>query len=99
MNYVDNITTADVKQAFPNASRVERVHSQQLFEVYYDNKMLLVSYLTVVGLHMKSWYITTECYSVSTTRQLNRYIRENGIDYTSLSEDTLHRAAKKGLLV
>ncbi len=66
-------TIVDVKSQF-NTDNVKQAGSKQLFVV---NDNTLVSYRTIVGkLIDGTWYITTEKYSVTTTRQCNQFANE-----------------------
>ena len=66
-------TITDVKLQF-NTDNVKQVGSKQLFVV---NDNTLVSYRTVVGkLVDKTWYFTTEKYSVTSTKQCTQFANE-----------------------
>ncbi len=63
----------DIKLQF-NTDNVKQVSSKQLFVV---NDNTLVSYRTVVGkLLDRTWYITNEKYSVTTTKQCTQFANE-----------------------
>ena len=66
------VTRKQVANMFDtDISKVKQIDSMQLFIV---NNNTLVSYKTTVGrLITGVWYITSQRYSVSTTRQLNRF--------------------------
>jgi hypothetical protein len=52
-------------------------------------KKYLISYNTIVGQFMNgTWYITKVFYSVSTSRQINRFIRETKL--TVVRVDNIH---------
>lgn len=66
-------TITDVKLQF-NTDNVKQVGSKQLFVV---NDNTLVSYRTIIGkLITGIWHITTEKYSVTTTKQCNQFANE-----------------------
>lgn len=66
------IKLATIKALYPDAS-VTQHDTKQLFTVTYPTYKLLLSYLTVVGIDLldsKGWLITTQWYSVTTTRHV-----------------------------
>lgn len=67
------ITKQTRKDLFKTDS-VEQIGSKQLFIV---NGTALVSYTTIVGKLMEdTWYLSTEKYSVTTTKQCTQFANE-----------------------
>jgi len=69
------VTKKDLMYKF-NTQNVDQVASMQLFIV---NSNLLVSYKTIVGVLGVDdcWHITKNKYSPTTTRQINRFKKQN----------------------
>jgi len=72
-----SVTKKDVLRQYPDALNVSQVDSMQLFVITFSKYELLQSYYTVVGVKTDKWYLTTEKYSVSTTRQMNKFAKYN----------------------
>lgn len=66
-----------------NCSEVKQIDSKQLFIITKDNEQFLVSYFTIVGKVIGGrWHVTTEKYSVTTTRQLSYFARTHSVIWT-----------------
>lgn len=69
------VTKQDLKRYYPDAESIERIDSMQLFKACYPDKVYLISYRTVIGVKRAGvWYITTQKYSPSTSRQTTRFL-------------------------
>ena len=67
----------DIKNRFPG-NKVERIDTRQAFYVYCGTQhMLALSYNTIVGCYCYgTFYLTTDKYSVTTTKQCNRMAKD-----------------------
>jgi hypothetical protein len=77
------ITKKDVKSLFNNPSiYIEQHGTKQLFTVYDDNRIFLVSYTTIIGyLDRGTWLFNTTKYSSTTSKQLTFFKNLIHYDY------------------
>lgn len=85
------VTIKDIMIRFNvKRDRVKQFNSCQLFIVDSGYGRILVSYRTIIGLYQNSkWYITSDKYSSTTTRQTNKFIRSTSFEADRVTEDTL----------
>lgn len=89
---MSNVTIKDIMVRFNvKRDKVKQFNSCQLFIVdSYQYGRVLVSYTTIIGLFKDSkWYITSERYSVTTSRQTSVFIRSTSFEVERVTEDTL----------
>lgn len=77
-------------------STIRKFGSKNMVEMTLGNKKVLFSYQTpVVVFDGENYFITTEKFSTTTTRQINFYMREvGGRNPNYLQQDLLERLAK-----
>ena len=83
------ITKKDLKNRFNTISGIEQIGNKQLFTATIDGKYVLISYYTIVGIFDSvnwEWLITTEKYSVTTSKQLTQFLNKNTGRYTDISD-------------
>ena len=85
------VTKKDIQLAYNVApDKVKQVNSKQLFivDTSYLGR-LLVSYKTTIGLfHNGVWFITSEKFSVSTSRQTNQFINSTSFEVKRVDKET-----------
>lgn len=69
--------TKELEKRIPDALDISQVDSKQMAVVIHsDNTEWLYSYWTKVGRHIGgTWYLTTEKYSTTTSKQLTQFSR------------------------
>lgn len=88
---MSNVEVKDIMISF-NVSRdkIKQVNTMQLFivDTSYLGR-LLVSYKTAIGIfHNLTWYITTEKFSTTTSKQVTIFSRSTPFDVIRLDPDT-----------
>lgn len=65
-----------------SATNVTQIGRKQLFTACVDNCTVLISYYTIVGRHIAgTWYLTTEKYSVTTSKQMSQFALSELVQY------------------
>ena len=74
------VTKQDITERF-NAASVTQIGSKQLFIAQLQNNVtVLISYYTIVGFERSGiWYVTDRKYSVTTSRQITQFSRNNRV--------------------
>lgn len=82
-------------------STIRKFGSKNMVEMSLGDKKVLFSYQTpVVVFDGENYFITTEKFSTTTTRQINSYMREVGVRNPNyLQQDLLERLAKSLRLI
>lgn len=88
---MSNVEVKDIMISFnvPRAN-VKQVNTMQLFivDTSYLGR-LLVSYKTTIGIfHNLTWYVTTEKFSTTTSKQVTIFSRSTPFDVVRLDADT-----------
>ena len=89
---MSKVTIKDIMNQFNVArDKVKQVKSMQLFIVDSPSYgRILVSYRTIIGMFYNGvWYITTEKYSVTTSKQTSTFIRSTPFEVKRVEENTL----------
>jgi len=86
------IKVKDIMKRFNvSKDKVKQIDSMQLFLVdSYQCGRILVSYTTIIGVFdIDKWYITSDRYSSTTTRQTNKFIKSTPFEVERVTEDNL----------
>lgn len=89
---MSNVTIKDIMLKFNvRRDKVQQFNSCQLFIVdSADYGRVLVSYTTIIGMfHNLTWYITTQKYSVTTSKQTSTFIKSTPFKIERVEENTL----------
>lgn len=88
---MSNVTIKDIMIRFNvKRDKVRQFNSCQLFVVDTSYGRVLVSYRTIIGLFQGGkWFITSEKYSVTTSKQTNTFISSTSFEVERVTEDAL----------
>lgn len=91
---MSNVTIKDIMNQFNVArDKIKQVKSKQLFIVDSPRYgRILVSYKTIIGLFIDGkWIITTEKFSLSTSRQTNSFIKSTMFEVERVNLEEFER--------
>ena len=89
---MSNVTIKDIMIGFDvRRDKIKQFNSCQLFIVDSSSYgRVLVSYRTIIGMFYNgTWYITTEKYSTTTSKQTNTFIKSTPFEVERVEENTL----------
>ena len=83
------VTKTEITHRFNNITDIQQIDNKQLFTATVNNRRILISYYTIVGIYdftNSEWLITTEKYSITTSKQLTQFVSKNTSRYTDISD-------------